>query len=163
MICVCIGRGRHRHMMAEHRHLVEQGAELVELRLDYIRGAVNVRRLLSDRPCPVIATCRREKDGGKFTGSETERKLILRTAVAEGVVDETRVSKSMSSARDAASMISERDGASPQSDGLTSGVPGSAPHSIANCIAAPAGVPSSAGAGGTQSASLRSGRPISRA
>ena len=84
MICVCIGRGRHRHMIAEHRHLVEQGAQLVELRLDYIRGDVNMKRLLADRPCPVIATCRREKDGGKFTGSETERKLILRTAVAEG-------------------------------------------------------------------------------
>ena len=71
-------------MIAEHRHLVEQGAQLVELRLDYIRGDVNIRRLLTDRPCPVIATCRREKDGGKFTGTEDERKLILRTAVAEG-------------------------------------------------------------------------------
>ena len=39
MICVSIGRGRHRHMIAEHRHLVEQGAKLVELRLDYISGA----------------------------------------------------------------------------------------------------------------------------
>ena len=85
MICVCIGRGRHRHTIAEHRHLVEQGARLVELRLDYIRGDVNIRRLLNDRPCPVIATCRREKDGGKFVGSEDERKLILRAAIAEGV------------------------------------------------------------------------------
>ena len=42
MICVSIGRGRHRHVMAEHRHLCEQGARLVELRLDYIRGALEV-------------------------------------------------------------------------------------------------------------------------
>ena len=85
MICVSIGRGRHRHMMAEHRHLVEQGAELVELRLDYINGPVNVRRLLRDRPGPVVITCRRERDGGKYSGSEDERQLLLRTAIAEGV------------------------------------------------------------------------------
>jgi len=54
MICVSIARGRHRHMIAEHRHLVEQGAKLVELRLDYINGEVNLRRLLVDRPSPVV-------------------------------------------------------------------------------------------------------------
>ena len=36
MICVSIGRSRHKHMLAEHKHLCEQGAKLVELRLDYI-------------------------------------------------------------------------------------------------------------------------------
>jgi len=85
MICVSIGRGRHRHMIAEHRHLVEQGAQLVELRLDYINGEVNVRRLLTDRPCPVVVSCRREADGGKFVGTEEQRLLLLRTAIAEGV------------------------------------------------------------------------------
>ena len=85
MICVSIGRGRHRHMIAEHRHLVEQGAKLVELRLDYINGDVNLRRLLADRPCPVIVTCRRPADGGKLTGTEEQRQLLLRTAIAEGV------------------------------------------------------------------------------
>jgi 3-dehydroquinate dehydratase/shikimate dehydrogenase len=72
-------------MMAEHRHLVEQGAELVELRLDYINGEVNIKRLVSDRPCPVVVSCRRERDGGKFSGGEEQRRLLLRTAVAEGV------------------------------------------------------------------------------
>ena len=85
MICVSIGRSRHRHMMAEHRHLVEQGAKLVELRLDYIRGPINIKRLLENRPCPVVVTCRRERDGGKFTGSEEERLTLLRTTIAEGV------------------------------------------------------------------------------
>ena len=46
-------------MIAEHRHLAEQGAKLVELRLDYINGAVNIKRLLADRPCPVVISCRR--------------------------------------------------------------------------------------------------------
>lgn len=85
MICVSIGRGRHRHMIAEHKHLVEQGARLVELRLDYINGEVNIRRLLNDRPCPVVIACRRERDGGKYTGGEEQRLLLLRTAIAEGV------------------------------------------------------------------------------
>ena len=29
MICVSIGRGRHRHVLAEHRHLVEEGARVL--------------------------------------------------------------------------------------------------------------------------------------
>ncbi|MEE9601768.1 MAG: shikimate dehydrogenase [Thermoguttaceae bacterium] len=85
MICVSIGRGRHRHMAAEHRHIVRQGAKLVELRLDYLSGEVNLKRLLADRPCPTIVTCRRDKDGGKFRGDEQQRVLLLRTAIAEGV------------------------------------------------------------------------------
>ncbi len=85
MICVSIGRGRHRHVVAEHRHLVEQGAKLVELRIDYINGDVNLRRLLADRPCPVIISCRRAADGGKFAGTEEQRLLLLRAAIAEGV------------------------------------------------------------------------------
>jgi len=85
MICVSIGRGRHRHVIAEHRHLVDQGARLVELRLDYINGEVNVRRLVADRPCPVVISCRRTVDGGKYSGSEDARLLLLRTAIAEGV------------------------------------------------------------------------------
>jgi len=72
-------------MLAEHRHLVEQGAQLVELRLDYIRSPVNVKRLIADRPSPVVITCRRESDGGKFPGTEEERLVLLRTAIAEGV------------------------------------------------------------------------------
>src|SRR3972149_11589243 len=85
MICVSIGRGRHRHMIAEHRHLVEQGAKLVDLRLAYIRGEVTVNRLLAARPCPVVIACRRDRDGGRFPGSEQQRLTLLRTAIAEGV------------------------------------------------------------------------------
>ncbi|MBN2475388.1 MAG: shikimate dehydrogenase [Pirellulales bacterium] len=85
MICVSVGRGRQRHVIAEHKHLVSQGAQLVELRLDYINGEVNLKRLLNDRPCPVVVTCRRQRDGGKYSGSEEQRVMLLRTAIAEGV------------------------------------------------------------------------------
>ena len=85
MIAVSIARGRHRMMIAEYRHLVENGAQLVELRLDYLVRSVNLKRLLADRPCPVIITCRREQDGGKWTRSEEERRMLLRSAIADGV------------------------------------------------------------------------------
>ena len=83
MICVSIGRGRHKMMMAEHRHLAEQGIKLVELRLDYIQRAVNLNRLMRERHCPVIATCRRDQDGGKWEGTEADRLMLLRTAIAD--------------------------------------------------------------------------------
>ena len=54
MICVSLGRSRHTRMIAEHKALVEQGAELIELRLDYIGRAVSLTRLLDDRPGPVV-------------------------------------------------------------------------------------------------------------
>jgi 3-dehydroquinate dehydratase/shikimate dehydrogenase len=85
MICVSIGRGRHRHMIAEHRHLVSQGAKLVELRLDYINGQINLKRLLAEKPCPVVITLRREIDGGKWRGSEDERQMLMRAAIVDGV------------------------------------------------------------------------------
>jgi 3-dehydroquinate dehydratase/shikimate dehydrogenase len=85
MICVSIGRSRHKHMLAELNHLVEQGAELVELRLDYISSRVNIQRLLKDRPCKIVITVRREQDGGKYTGSEEARLIMLREAIANGV------------------------------------------------------------------------------
>jgi 3-dehydroquinate dehydratase/shikimate dehydrogenase len=72
-------------MIAEHEHLADQGAELVELRLDYIRRSVNLKRLLANRKCPVIATCRRKEDGGRWEGTEEDRIMLLRAAIAEGV------------------------------------------------------------------------------
>jgi 3-dehydroquinate dehydratase/shikimate dehydrogenase len=72
-------------MIAEHKHLAEQGAELVELRLDYIRRSVNVARLLEGRQCAIVATVRRPKEGGKWMRSEEDRQMLLRTAIADGV------------------------------------------------------------------------------
>jgi len=85
MICVSIGRGRHKMMRAEHQHLAEQGAKLVELRLDYINNQINLKRLLKDRPCPVVATLRRKADQGRWEGTEAARQMILRAAIVEGV------------------------------------------------------------------------------
>ena len=63
-------------MKAEHKHLAEQGVKLVELRLDYINGEVSLRRLIADRPCPVVVSCRRNCDGGKYAGTEDLDSLV---------------------------------------------------------------------------------------
>src|SRR5262249_13787755 len=67
------------------RHLVSQGAKLVELRCDYINGKINLKRLMAERPCPMILTIRRDVDGGKWKGQESERHMLLRAAIVDGV------------------------------------------------------------------------------
>ena len=85
MICVSIARTRHRMMIAEHQALAGRGAELVELRIDWLARDPDVPRLLKDRPTPAIVTCRRAEDGGKWRGGEEERRRLLRTAIISGV------------------------------------------------------------------------------
>ena len=85
MLCVTIGRTRHKFMIAEYEELAKQGAQLVELRLDYIGKAVDLKRLLANRHCPVVVTCRRREDGGRWEKSEEERQMLLRSAIASGV------------------------------------------------------------------------------
>jgi 3-dehydroquinate dehydratase / shikimate dehydrogenase len=84
MICVSIGRTRHSSVTLEHRHLAEKGAELVELRLDYMRKRPDVGRLLKDRPTPVVVTCRRREDRGRWSGTEDQRQALLREAIVNG-------------------------------------------------------------------------------
>lgn len=85
MLCVTIGRSRHKAMLAEYQFLAEQGAELVEMRLDYIGRHIDLKRLLQRRLCPLIITCRRREDGGRWEKSEQERQMVLRSAIASGV------------------------------------------------------------------------------
>lgn len=85
MICVSIGRTRHKMMIAEHRALAERGAGLVELRLDWLSHAPDLSRLLKDRPTPVVITCRRDCDKGRWRGSEDQRQTLIRSAIVAGV------------------------------------------------------------------------------
>ncbi len=58
-------------------------ADLVELRLD---GVVDpdVRAAMAGRHLPVIVTCRPVWEGGKFTGSEEDRRRLLEQAIDAG-------------------------------------------------------------------------------
>lgn len=85
MICVSIGRSRQKMVIMEHQALAEQGAELVELRLDWLGASPDLSELLGKRPTETVVTCRRQEDYGKWRGSEEQRLSILRAAIASGV------------------------------------------------------------------------------
>src|SRR5262249_22748788 len=59
------------------------GADLVEVRLDGVTD-LDVAGALEGRRRPVIITCRPTWEGGRFDGSEEERRRILESAVALG-------------------------------------------------------------------------------
>jgi 3-dehydroquinate dehydratase/shikimate dehydrogenase len=71
--------------MAEIRAKRDQmvAADLVELRLDYVRDP-DVAGALAGRTRPVVVTCRPSWQGGRFTGSEEERKRLLEEALRLG-------------------------------------------------------------------------------
>lgn len=85
MLCVTIARSSHKQTIAEHQRVASEGAQLAELRMDYIRRSVDLSRLLKDRPTPVVVTCRRPEDGGRWMRTEEERMMLLRSAIAMGV------------------------------------------------------------------------------
>ena len=85
MICVSLGRTRHKMMIAEHQSLAQRGAELVELRLDWLSHLPDMSRLLKERPTPVIVTCRRGQDKGLWKGNEDQRQTLLRAAIISAV------------------------------------------------------------------------------
>ena len=78
MICISIGRTRHRMVIAQHQALADNGAQLVELRLDYLGRQPDLTRLLNDRPTPTLVTCRRQSDRGRWRGSEEQRLACAR-------------------------------------------------------------------------------------
>lgn len=83
-ICAVIGRTRHKMMQIEIQEAAKRGAKLIELRLDFLAKAPDFKRLLANKPCPMIATVRRPSDGGRFSGTEEERLMLLRQAIVAG-------------------------------------------------------------------------------
>jgi 3-dehydroquinate dehydratase/shikimate dehydrogenase len=59
------------------------GADLVEMRLDHA-DQPDVEAALAGRGGPVIVTCRAAWEGGRFAGSEEERRRILERAIGAG-------------------------------------------------------------------------------
>jgi 3-dehydroquinate dehydratase/shikimate dehydrogenase len=83
-ICVVIGRTRHKMMQIEIQQAASHGARMIELRLDFLAKAPDFKRLLEDKPCPMVATVRRVKDGGRWSGPENDRQTLLRQAIVAG-------------------------------------------------------------------------------
>jgi len=63
-----------------------EGADLIELRLDYIKNLNNkkLKSMIKHSKKPVIATCRKNGEGGFFNGSEAKRIEILKNAANIG-------------------------------------------------------------------------------
>lgn len=58
-------------------------ADVVELRLD-LMDSFDLSRLLTERPCPVVVTCRADREGGRWQGTEDARLDVLRQAIDLG-------------------------------------------------------------------------------
>jgi 3-dehydroquinate dehydratase/shikimate dehydrogenase len=83
-ICVVIGRTRHKMVQIELQEAAKRGARLIELRLDFLAKAPDFKRLLANKPCQLVATVRRPDDGGRWAGTEEERRMLLRQAIVGG-------------------------------------------------------------------------------
>jgi 3-dehydroquinate dehydratase/shikimate dehydrogenase len=68
----------------EIQEAAKRGARLIELRLDFLARAPDFKRLLHNKPCPLIATVRRPADGGRWSGTEEARQMLLRQAIVGG-------------------------------------------------------------------------------
>src|SRR5437588_1341835 len=83
-ICVVIGRTRHKMVAAEIREAANRGAALIELRIDFVARAPDLKRILAEKPCPLIATIRRPQDGGRWSASEDARQMLLKQCIVSG-------------------------------------------------------------------------------
>jgi 3-dehydroquinate dehydratase/shikimate dehydrogenase len=86
-ICVVIGRTRHKMVAVEIQEAAKRGAAFIELRLDFIAKAPDLKRLLAYKPCPLVATVRRPQDGGRWGGSEDARQMLLKQCIVSGGFD----------------------------------------------------------------------------
>lgn len=80
-LCATVTGATTRELRANRDHAL--GADIVELRVDYAHE-LDLGRVLSDRRCPVVVTCRPVWEGGRFQGSEDERHRLLRRALDLG-------------------------------------------------------------------------------
>ncbi|MCS7131526.1 MAG: type I 3-dehydroquinate dehydratase, partial [Hadesarchaea archaeon] len=70
-------------MVAGIAKAVEQKVDLIELRLDGLRGRVNWKKLLC-ADLPIIVTNRPRREGGKYEGAERARVVSLIEGIREG-------------------------------------------------------------------------------
>ncbi len=76
MICAAVRAETTDGALAGMEEARRAGADLCELRLDYVR-APDLPRLLAGRPLPAVATARPKWEGGRFEGTEADRLMLL--------------------------------------------------------------------------------------
>jgi 3-dehydroquinate dehydratase/shikimate dehydrogenase len=80
MICISIAQESRRFALADMLNAGRFG-DLLEVRLDFFGKSPEISQLLEAKPKPVIMSCRRPADGGKWDGTEEERQAILRQCI----------------------------------------------------------------------------------
>jgi len=70
--------------LAQAEQFAEGRADLLELRLDGLSDSVDIQTLVAGATMQVLATCMPAQEGGRFAGSEVERKQRIQAAVAGG-------------------------------------------------------------------------------
>jgi 3-dehydroquinate dehydratase/shikimate dehydrogenase len=78
MICISIAQESRRLALADMLNAARLGGDLLEVRLDCFEKAPDVGELLAVKPRPVIMSCRRVQDGGRWQGTEADRLALLR-------------------------------------------------------------------------------------
>lgn len=84
MICAVVRAETHERALADLAEARKLGADLAELRLDFLREPLDLPRLLDRKPLPVLATLRPVWEGGHFSGGEDERFAHLERACLAG-------------------------------------------------------------------------------
>ncbi|MDP6958965.1 MAG: type I 3-dehydroquinate dehydratase, partial [Planctomycetota bacterium] len=62
----------------------KSGADLVEIRADYLRNREELLTLIEAKPLPVLVTLRSVEEGGQFEGTEEELFSLLELAASAG-------------------------------------------------------------------------------
>ena len=83
VICVTVTPTSRTLAKADLLNAARQG-DIVELCLDHFSKDPDVGDLISAIEKPLIVSCRRPQDGGKWAGTEEERLMLLRRAIAAG-------------------------------------------------------------------------------
>ncbi len=99
MICVSLCAGNGPDVRAGMEEARKAGADLVEVRADFLHDRNEIRGILEGKPLPVLVTLRSAREGGRFEGTDDELFSFLENAASAGadLVDvEWRRSRSFS-------------------------------------------------------------------
>ena len=88
-LCVPLTADTVERMAADILAAASAGADMIELRLDYLRDRDDaaIERLMAAArafPGEVIATCRLAEEGGRYEGAEDERLALMEKIAADG-------------------------------------------------------------------------------
>src|SRR5438132_1446373 len=102
MICVSIGRTRHKMMMIEIQEAAKQGAEMMELRLDFLARPPDFMRVLNlvkKGPKPTVGVCMGDMGvpsrilGAKFGAPFTYAAFNIERGIAPGILSFAEMKK----------------------------------------------------------------------